>query len=50
MVASFHDLAKVELNEAARYYELQGVGLGEAFVSEVERTVEAVLEYPASGT
>ena len=39
MVASFHDLAKVELNEAARYYESESVGLGVAFVSEVERTV-----------
>ena len=48
MVASFHDLAKVELNEAARYYEAESIGLGTAFVDEVERSVAAILEYPES--
>ena len=48
MVASFHDLAKVELNEAARYYEAESVGLGTAFVDEVERSLAAILEYPES--
>ena len=28
MIASFHNLAKVELNEAARYYERRSPGLG----------------------
>jgi hypothetical protein len=28
MVVSFHDLAKLELNEAADYYESESVGLG----------------------
>ena len=37
MVASFHDLPKVELNEAAQYYDRDSPGLGAAFVSEVER-------------
>ena len=48
MVASFHDLAKVELNEAARYYEAESIGLGTAFVDEVERSVASILEYPES--
>ena len=30
MLVSFHDLAKVELNEAAQYYEGESVGLGQA--------------------
>ncbi len=36
MIASFHDLAKVELNEAAQYYESESPGLGAALVAEVE--------------
>ena len=46
MIASFHDLAKVELNEAAQYYERESPGLGVAFVTEVERCTAAVLENP----
>jgi len=37
MLVSFHDLAKVELHEAAQYYERESRGLGETFVTEVER-------------
>jgi len=48
MVASFHDLAKVELNEAAQYYEAESAGLGAAFLAEAERSVAAILEYPES--
>ena len=46
MIASFHDLAKVELNEAAHYYERESPGLGTAFVAEVERCTAAILEHP----
>ena len=46
MTASFHDLAKVELNEAARYYEQRSPGLGTAFVAEVERCTAAIVEHP----
>ncbi len=46
MIASFHDLAKVELNEAAQYYERDSPGLGAAFVTEVERCTAAILEHP----
>src|SRR3990172_3114838 len=49
MVASFHDLAKVELNEAAQYYEAENSGLGAAFLAEVERSVAAVVEHPDAG-
>ena len=48
MVASFHDLAKVELNEAAQYYEGESPGLGEAFVAEVEHCTAAILEHPGA--
>ncbi|MEQ1758563.1 MAG: type II toxin-antitoxin system RelE/ParE family toxin [Vicinamibacterales bacterium] len=46
MVASFHDLAKVELNEAAEYYEREHSGLGATFVAEVERSTTTILEHP----
>ena len=46
MIASFHNLAKVELNEAARYYERRSPGLGTAFVAEVERCTAAIVEHP----
>jgi hypothetical protein len=37
----FHELAENELNEAAAYYAHARPGLGEAFVAEVQRAVEA---------
>ena len=46
MVASFHDLAKVELNEAMQYYEAESLGLGAAFLAEVERSNTAIAEHP----
>ncbi len=48
MVASFHDLAKVELNEAAHYYDNESPGLGAAFLAEAERSVALLLQYPES--
>jgi plasmid stabilization system protein ParE len=49
MVASFHDLAERELNEAAQFYSQQRTGLGAAFAAEVERCTEAILEHPEAG-
>ena len=48
MVASFHDLAKVELNEAARYYASESPGLGAVFLTEAERSITVILEHPES--
>ena len=48
MFASFHDLAEVELNEAAQYYEAKGTGLGAAFLTEAERCLAVILEHPES--
>jgi toxin ParE1/3/4 len=48
MVASFHDLAKVELNEAAQYYNSKSPGLGAAFLAEAEQAVAGILEFPES--
>ena len=35
----FHELADVELNEAAQYYESEVVSLGLVFLAEVERSM-----------
>jgi len=42
--ASFHPMAEVELNEASEYYESREIGLGAAFLDEVERAVNSILE------
>lgn len=49
MVVSFDRLAELELNDAARYYELESRGLGVAFVTEVERCTEAIAQHPHAG-
>ena len=50
MTVSFHALAERELNDAALYYERESAGLGDAFLTEVERSCAAVLEHPNAGT
>ncbi len=42
----FDKLAKLELDDAAQYYELQIPGLGIRFEEEVKRGIRRVLEYP----
>ncbi|MEX2661452.1 MAG: type II toxin-antitoxin system RelE/ParE family toxin [Vicinamibacterales bacterium] len=49
MTASFHELAEDELNDAAEYYDRQQSGLGAAFIADVERCAEAILQYPEAG-
>ena len=43
---SFHELADIELNETAQYYESESDGLGVAFLDEVERSIEHIQNYP----
>lgn len=45
----FHDRAEEELNEAAGYYARARPGLGDAFLVEVHRAVEALLAAPLAG-
>ena len=49
MLVSFHDLAKLELNEAAQYYDRKSPGLGEAFVAEVEHCADGIARNPKAG-
>lgn len=49
MVLSFHELAERELNDAAQYYDREQAGLGAAFIADVRRCTDAILEHPEAG-
>jgi len=44
--ASFHELAELEVNDAAAFFEIEQVGLGLRFLSAVETAVGHIREYP----
>ena len=46
---SFHLLAERELNDTARYYELESPGLGRAFLDALEKTCASICEQPHAG-
>jgi plasmid stabilization system protein ParE len=48
MNISFHPLAERELNDAARYYELESGGLGRAFLNEIEHSCGVIATHPQS--
>lgn len=47
---TFHPEAEVEFADAAEFYESRMVGLGQAFIAEVERCVALVWEQPDVGS
>ena len=49
MVLSFHEFAERELNDAAQYYDRGQAGLGAAFIADVQRCTDAILEHPEAG-
>lgn len=49
MIISFHELAERELNDAAQYYEREQAGLGAAFIADVRRCTDAIVEHPEAG-
>ena len=49
MHVTFNELAERELNDAARYYELEQVGLGAAFITEVLRCTDVIAKHPEAG-
>ena len=49
MRVTFNELAERELNDAAQYYEREGRGLGEAFIREVRRCTDVIVEHPQAG-
>jgi len=46
---SFNALAEQELNDAARYYALESPALGAAFLAEVRRCCDGIVEHPEAG-
>lgn len=50
MTIKFHSEARKEFFKAADYYEEQVVGLGDAFIKEVETVLDVIEQYPSSGT
>jgi toxin ParE1/3/4 len=47
--AIFHNQADSELNEAAAYYARARMGLGDAFLAEVQRSVDQLCATPLAG-
>jgi plasmid stabilization system protein ParE len=45
----YQALADLELNAAARYYERESRGLGTAFLTEVQRCSDSILDHPSIG-
>lgn len=43
---SFHELAELELNEAAFFFEMEREGLGSRFLSAVEAATSQIQEHP----
>jgi hypothetical protein len=39
---TIHEMAEVEVNEAADFYDLENSGLGNVFLDEVERGIGAI--------
>lgn len=46
MRVTFNELAERELNDAAQYYEHEQLGLGAAFIVDVQRCTTAIQAYP----
>jgi len=46
---SFHRLAEAELNDAAAHYEASSLGLGLRFLTEIDRCVQGIIQYPEAG-
>ncbi len=45
-VLRLHPAALRELNEGATYYDGEELGLGSAFIDEVERALQQILQFP----
>ena len=49
MRVTFNELAERELNDAAQFYEHEQPGLGVAFIADVRRCADAIVERPYAG-
>jgi plasmid stabilization system protein ParE len=46
---SFNVFAEQELNEAARYYGLEGAALADSFLREIQYCCDRIVEHPEAG-
>jgi len=46
MTYKFLDIAKIELDEAFEYYEIQQVKLGYRFINEVKSSIKRIINFP----
>ena len=46
---TFQRLAERELNDAAKYYEIECLGLGSSFLQEADRCLRLIEEHPEAG-
>jgi plasmid stabilization system protein ParE len=44
----FHPAAQRELDEAAEFYDAEGIGLGAAFLDEAEHALKQIRDFPES--
>ena len=49
MTVSFNAFAEQELNEAARYYGLEGAALADSFLREIQFCCDRIVEHPEAG-
>jgi toxin ParE1/3/4 len=43
---SIHEAAEIELNDAADFYDIACMNLGNVFIDEVQRTIKKISEFP----
>jgi plasmid stabilization system protein ParE len=43
---SIHEVAEIEINDAADFYDLESPGLGNAFLDEIQKTLERISLLP----
>jgi len=48
--AAWHPLARRELFESSDFYDQQAPGLGEVFLTRVEKSIEQIQRFPESGS
>jgi plasmid stabilization system protein ParE len=47
---SIHEVAEMEIDEAAGFYEIRSPGLGGVFVDEIERAIRSIAEFPEAAS
>jgi plasmid stabilization system protein ParE len=43
---SIHEVAEIEINEAADFYDLESQGLGDVFIDEIQKALQGIVDFP----